>query len=286
MRSHIQASAWCWRRAVQPAIRGLQAARNRCTAAPEGVDALPQQGTDLDRLRVPDGVVVVGVIRVAVQAKQPQADDVIWACARVAAAGIDFRLVDDHQVGELHHTLLDGLQVVAGVGQLQQARTCRSSPKRRFRSAPPPRSRRSPRRSRRLHTPASLRAFFRPRRPACRWRGWGGCRPFRARRAAPCASCRPGWSRPTRCWTGPPPVPPRGGPVRSGTDPASSMKVLLPTPGTPLMPRRKAPPPPPPCRCAATSAVSNSSACTRWSARVDSSKVIALAMARRCARPR
>ena len=35
-------------------------------------------------------------------------------------AGIEVGLVDDDQVGELHHALLDRLQVVAGVGQLQQ----------------------------------------------------------------------------------------------------------------------------------------------------------------------
>ena len=57
--------------------------------------------------------------------------------------------------------------------------------------------------------------------------------------------------------------------------PSASMKVLLPTPGTPLMPRRKALP------VCGSSVVSSSSACARWSARVDSSKVMALAMARR-----
>ena len=35
-------------------------------------------------------------------------------------AGIEVGLVDDDQVGELHHALLDRLQVVAGIGQLQE----------------------------------------------------------------------------------------------------------------------------------------------------------------------
>ena len=34
--------------------------------------------------------------------------------------GIDVGLVDDDQVGQLHHALLDRLQVVTGIGQLQQ----------------------------------------------------------------------------------------------------------------------------------------------------------------------
>jgi hypothetical protein len=33
---------------------------------------------------------------------------------------VEIGLVDDHEVGQLHHALLDGLKVVAGVGQLQQ----------------------------------------------------------------------------------------------------------------------------------------------------------------------
>jgi hypothetical protein len=45
---------------------------------------------------------------------------VICACARAWPRLVEVGLVDDHQVGQLHHALLDGLQVVAGVGQLQQ----------------------------------------------------------------------------------------------------------------------------------------------------------------------
>mmetsp|Transcript_5907 Transcript_5907/g.14563 ORF Transcript_5907/g.14563 Transcript_5907/m.14563 type:complete len:320 (+) Transcript_5907:251-1210(+) len=57
--------------------------------------------------------------------------------------------------------------------------------------------------------------------------------------------------------------------------PKASMKVLLPTPGTPEMPSRSAPP------VAGISSVSRASAWARWSARVDSTCVIALASARR-----
>ena len=62
--------------------------------------------------------------------------------------------------------------------------------------------------------------------------------------------------------------------------PSASMKVLLPTPGTPLMPRRSDWP------VCGSNAVSSSSPWARWSARVDSSSVMALAMARRCTAPR
>ena len=55
------------------------------------------------------------------------------------------------------------------------------------------------------------------------------------------------------------------------------MKVDLPTPGTPEMPSRNDWP------VCGSKAVSSSSACARWSARVDSSSVMALAMARRWA---
>ena len=57
--------------------------------------------------------------------------------------------------------------------------------------------------------------------------------------------------------------------------PKASIKVLLPTPGTPLRPKRTA------CPVCGSNAVNSASATTLWSARVDSSKVMALAMARR-----
>ena len=34
--------------------------------------------------------------------------------------GVDVGLVDHHQIGQLHHALLDGLQIIARVGQLHQ----------------------------------------------------------------------------------------------------------------------------------------------------------------------
>ena len=61
--------------------------------------------------------------------------------------------------------------------------------------------------------------------------------------------------------------------------PRASMKVLLPTPGTPLMPRRNERP------VCGSRAFSSSSACSRWSGRVDSSSVMVLASARRWAGP-
>ena len=60
--------------------------------------------------------------------------------------------------------------------------------------------------------------------------------------------------------------------------PSASMKVDLPTPGTPEMPIRKARP------AEGSSALSSASARWRWSGRVDSSRVMALATARRSPR--
>src|SRR3954469_2541458 len=62
-------------------------------------------------------------------------------------------------------------------------------------------------------------------------------------------------------------------PVRS--TPSWSMKVDLPTPGTPLMPTRRAPP------ACGSSSTSSSCAFSRWSARRDSTSVIARAITRR-----
>src|SRR3954471_14265886 len=68
-------------------------------------------------------------------------------------------------------------------------------------------------------------------------------------------------------------------PLAMRNRPSASTKVLLPTPGTPEMPRRKDLP------LWGSNSVSSASARARWSPRVDSSSVIALAMARRCAAP-
>jgi hypothetical protein len=118
MRSHIQAWDCCWRRARQAATGGLQVAEApHCV--PEGLHALPQQalicitcGCQIDSSWCAWSAWPCRPSR--------RSDEVIWACARVAAVGVDVGLVDDHQVGQFHHALLDGLQVVAGVGQLQQ----------------------------------------------------------------------------------------------------------------------------------------------------------------------
>jgi hypothetical protein len=102
----------------QAATGGLQIAKAP-HGVPEGVHALPQQGADLDHLRVPDRIVVVRMVRVAVQAQQAQRRGDLRLCPH-GGVGVDVGLVDDHQVGHLHDALLDGLQIVAGVGQLQQ----------------------------------------------------------------------------------------------------------------------------------------------------------------------
>ena len=57
--------------------------------------------------------------------------------------------------------------------------------------------------------------------------------------------------------------------------PSWSMNVDFPTPGTPLIPTRRAPP------ACGSSSTSSSCACSRWSARRDSTSVIARDIARR-----
>ena len=64
-------------------------------------------------------------------------------------------------------------------------------------------------------------------------------------------------------------------PASTRCRPSASMNVDLPTPGAPLMPTRIAPP------VAGSSSSSSASASSRWSARVDSTSVIARASARR-----
>jgi hypothetical protein len=64
----------------------------------------------------PAGLDAFVLQRAGEQHRQP-ADVGHRACGGV---GIEVGLVDHHQVGQLHHAALDGLQIVAGVGQLQQ----------------------------------------------------------------------------------------------------------------------------------------------------------------------
>ena len=64
-------------------------------------------------------------------------------------------------------------------------------------------------------------------------------------------------------------------PCSTRCSPSASMKVDLPAPGAPVMPTRTAPP------RAGSSSSSSASASARWSARVDSTSVIARASARR-----
>ena len=67
-------------------------------------------------------------------------------------------------------------------------------------------------------------------------------------------------------------------PASTRCRPSASMNVDLPAPGAPLMPTRIAPP------VAGSSASSSATASSRWSARVDSTSVIARASARRSPR--
>ena len=53
-------------------------------------------------------------------------------------SGVDVGLVEDDQVGHLDDALLDRLQVVAGIGQLQQHEACRSCRRPSFRDWPTP----------------------------------------------------------------------------------------------------------------------------------------------------
>ena len=66
-----------------------------------------------------DGILACYLLR-----NVPDRERLVREMARVLRPGggvhIDVGLVDDHQVGNLHHALLDGLQVVARIGKLQQ----------------------------------------------------------------------------------------------------------------------------------------------------------------------
>ena len=102
----------------EPAALRLQLAE-ALDAGPELGQAHALQRTELHHLRVPQLRVVVGRHRVAVLTQQAQRRGDL----RARPGGgrlVEVGLVDHHQVGQLHHALLDGLQVVAGIGQLQQ----------------------------------------------------------------------------------------------------------------------------------------------------------------------
>ena len=113
MRSHIQARAWPLAARVEARRCASCAARNASTTLPEGGD-LPSASSAL-------GASTCGVQRVAGAPgdRECSADCDLRRGAR-RGVGVEVGLVDDDQVGQLHHALLDRLQVVAGVGQLQQ----------------------------------------------------------------------------------------------------------------------------------------------------------------------
>jgi hypothetical protein len=194
-------------------------------------------------------------------------------------AGIEVGLVDDDQVGELHHALLDRLQVVAGVGQLQEQEHVGHAGNRGLALADADGlddddvvagrlddAHRLARRRRDAAERAAARA--RPHE-----RGRVDREPLHARLVAEDRSARDARARVDASTATRSPSPMR-------SRPSVSMKVDLPTPGTPETPRRND------GRAGTGSAVRSASARSRWSARRDSSSVIALAIARRCASPR
>jgi hypothetical protein len=86
---------------------------------PERVDAPAAQRADEQHLRLPGRCIGVRPLRVPLQAHQPQRRGDL----RLRPHGgvlVEVGLVDQHQVRQFHHAALDCLQVVAGVGQLQQ----------------------------------------------------------------------------------------------------------------------------------------------------------------------
>jgi hypothetical protein len=91
----------------------------------------------------------------------------------VAAARVDVGLVDDHQVGQFHHALLDGLQVVARIGQLQQHEQIGHAGHRGLALSHAHGLDDHHVEAGRLAHAAATRASSRPRRPACRLLGLG-----------------------------------------------------------------------------------------------------------------
>ena len=140
------------------------------------------------------------------------------------------------------------------------------------------RSRRARRRSRRPRTAAAPRGCGGPRRRRCVPDGDGRMKALGvAGELAPCGSCRRGSSRPSGCSTGRRRAPRPGGRRRSGAAPKASMNVDLPTPGL----AADADPDGAAGARAAARRRATSAASAGWSARVDSTRVMARARARR-----
>jgi hypothetical protein len=103
---------------LQPSVPGLQVAE-LAHRAPEVGNPGFLQRRQLQHLRMPDRRVVMRMIGSALQPEQAQRRRDLRARAR-RRRFVQVGLVDDDQIGELHHAFLDRLQVVTGVGQLQQ----------------------------------------------------------------------------------------------------------------------------------------------------------------------
>ena len=111
-RSHSHARACPLRRACERAARFLRGAEFGDDVATPRRPAPASSALVIDAARRP---------RAAVAMRRPGAAPRRSAPTRARRrAGIEVGLVDDDEVGELHHALLDRLQLVAGVRQLQE----------------------------------------------------------------------------------------------------------------------------------------------------------------------
>ena len=106
---HIQSTAWRRRRGLKLAALGHHVTVP-LDRGPEGVDARPGHGAGDDHGRRQWGEAVRSIAMAAAN----------WCLARSAAPAVDVGLVDDDDVGQLDDPSLDRLQVIAGVGELEQ----------------------------------------------------------------------------------------------------------------------------------------------------------------------
>ena len=118
---------------LAPAIGRLQCVElGHCR--PKVVDSGAHQGADLKHFGLPETGVVALVAGAAMQAQQAQRRGDLRLCT-ACRVGVQIGLVDDHQIGNLHHAFFDGLQLVAGIGQLQEHKHVGHARNRGFRLA-------------------------------------------------------------------------------------------------------------------------------------------------------
>ena len=134
---------------------------------------------------------------------------------------------------------LDALQFVAGARQQQQQEKIDHRAQRDFALARRRRSRRGSHRSPPPRRAASFRGVRRATPPRVPPAGEGRMKACGSRlRAFPCGSCRPGCCRRRVCWWDRWPGRRACALSDQSIQPSASMNVLLPTPGTPVMPTR------------------------------------------------